>query len=81
MASGYIYSISKWHPHVSPKRTTVKTNLQAFPLMADQLLVQDQEFLTCVMAQELVHIDHSQLDNLLTVNGATLIVGMWESLW
>lgn len=53
MASGYIYSISKWHPHVSPKRTTVKT----------------------------VHIDHSQLDNLLTVNGATLIVGMWESLW
>lgn len=81
-ASGYIYCISEWHPHVSLKRATVKTNLQAFPLMADQLLVQDQEFLTFVTTQELVHIDYSRLDNLRTINGATtLIVGMWESSW
>lgn len=78
MASGYIYSISKWHTHVSPK--TVKTNLQAFPLMADQL-VQDQEFPTFFTTQELVHIDYSQLDNLRTINGATLSVVMWESVW
>lgn len=80
-ASGYICFISKWHPHVSPKRATVKTNLQAFPLMADQLLVPDQEFLTFVTTQELVHIDYSQLDNLRTINGATLTVRMWYSPW
>lgn len=81
MASGYIYFISKWHSHVSPKRATVKTNLQAFPFMADQLLVQDQVFLTFFTTQELVHIDFSRLDNFPIINGATMVVGMWESLW
>lgn len=58
-------------PHVSPKRATMWTNQQASPLMAVQLLVQNQGFLTTVMIQELMHIDYIQPDKLRAINGAS----------